>query len=96
MYTLGCHGRMTHTRRSAVIIVRLATRTGRNVAVIVVTIRRSCKILTTKVKQNKIIRLLKQQKREMTIAGRFLTFERHLIVIGRPSIFEVDVCCCVC
>jgi hypothetical protein len=44
IYTLGCHGRMTHTRWSAIIIVRLATRTGRNVAVIIiVTIRRSCK-----------------------------------------------------
>lgn len=44
IYTLGCHGRMTHTRWSAIIIVRLATRTGRNVVVIIiVTIRRSCK-----------------------------------------------------
>lgn len=54
IYTLGCHGRMTHTRWSAIIIVRLATRTGRNVAVIiVVTIWRSCKnIYHTKKKDN--------------------------------------------
>lgn len=40
--TLGCHGRMTHTRRPAIIVIRLATRAGRDVAVIVVAaIRRS-------------------------------------------------------
>lgn len=40
--TLGCHGRMTHTRRTAIIVIRLATRAGRDVAVIVVAaIRRS-------------------------------------------------------